>query len=391
MRLLFVVLAALSVGSPAAAETLDLGGSWRLRYENAAQDNVGDDSDALTLRASGYARWEPTSWLSLFGELETVAALGSHDDGEGLPQGRPVVPDPAFVGLNQAFLELRPQEQLTLRFGRQNIIHGNERFVGTVAFRQNHQSYDGLRGMITAPQGITLDVGYIVGVNRPVGLRGQDRNIDSESLLLRAEWPTPIGTLTAFRYDLELGQEFGAEIVTGGDSVTYGGTFEGSYGNDTIGVTYSASLAQQDNHRTRETVPYGQAGAALRIASITFSYGYERLGAGTEAFQTPLGTNHAFQGDADLFLVTPVGGLADQSISAAWRLGDLGVLRGVSVKARAHRFDPTLNAQRYGEELDLSVGAQWRGTKLSLARGDYRADGFGTDTTRWWLTAGRSF
>jgi len=369
-----------------AAPALDTGGSLRLRSEHVSSGGGLEPSYATSLRATGFARWEPTAWASLLGEVEAVGSVGDFDDGEGLPQGQGVIPDPSVINLNRAFVELRPSSDGVVRVGRQRISLGEERFVGSVAFRQNDQVFDAIRGFTSLPFGGRLDVANVLGVNRPLGPRGQDRRLESESLLLRAEIPTPVGTVFGFRHDLDLGDDGEPTPVPGGQTLTYGAGLDGRLGTGQRTWTYGLSLAQQDNAATGETVPYARFSTGLTLGPLTVLSRYERLSRGAEGFQTPLGTNHAFQGLADLFLVTPSEGLEDLSLGLDWRAGDVGRLRGVVMKVRAHHFDPVTDGERFGREIDLTVRGRWRNLDLSVERGAYKARGFGEDTTRWWLT-----
>ncbi len=87
---------------------------------------------------------------------------------------------------------------------------------------------------------------------------------------------------------------------------------------------------------------------ALTTAGITGKLGYELLeGNSVQAFQTPLGTLHAFQGWADKFLATPSDGIEDLYFSFATKI------RGTNVSLIYHRFNPEAGGPDYGSEWDL--------------------------------------
>ncbi len=65
------------------------------------------------------------------------------------------------------------------------------------------------------------------------------------------------------------------------------------------------------------------------------------------AFQTPLGTNHAFQGWADRFLVTPADGIEDLFVTL-----NLKVM-GANFSAMWHRFSANNDGYDFGNEWDL--------------------------------------
>ncbi|MEM9837878.1 MAG: alginate export family protein [Pseudomonadota bacterium] len=386
------VCAALCAAPVLAAPPVDVSGQVRLRAEHVDDRQVSEDGQLLSLSANLKGVWEPAPRWSFALSGEAVGALaGRFDDGEGLPQDRGVIPDPSLLSLDEAFAEYRPFAGARVRAGRQRIVYDDERFIGAIAFRQNAQSFDAVSAKASVIGGLSIDLVSVFGVDRPLGPRGQPRRLESESLLLRAEVPFPFGSLVGYRYHLDLGDDADPSPVQGGRSLTYGAAVSGRIGTEPLSIGYLAELAQQENDETLETVPFGRARISASASFWDVDVSYERLGAGTQAFQTPLGTNHAFQGHADLFLTTPEDGLADLSIGGRLRLGDAGPFQRLQLSARAHQFDSTSDGERYGRELDVTLSARWRRFALSAERADYQADGFAEDVTRWWLTAQTSF
>jgi hypothetical protein len=124
--------------------------------------------------------------------------------------------------------------------------------------------------------------------------------------------------------------------------------------------------------------------------NFTFQGAMEQLdGKGkNKTFDTPLGTNHAFQGWADLFLVTPDNGIRDVfgTAIAALDRGNL-ILTGVY-----HDFTDDTGGIHYGDEWDFQ--ALWKfGKHYSvLAKyAYYNADKFNTDTQKIWLQGNINF
>jgi len=154
----------------------------RYRYEDVDQDGVAKRGRASTLRTALAYRTLPWRGLVAQVEVEDVRDLGlgnQHANGGAGSLGngvtdRPVVPDPTLTEVNQAYLEWRPAESLSLRAGRQEIVADNARFVGNVGWRQNHQSYDALRLQLQASEKLTLAATYIdrqrtvTGATRPL-------------------------------------------------------------------------------------------------------------------------------------------------------------------------------------------------------------------------------
>lgn len=78
---------------------------------------------------------------------------------------------------------------------------------------------------------------------------------------------------------------------------------------------------------------------------------------GKYAFQTPLGTNHLFQGWADQFLATPRQGIEDTFVTVAGSIGKAKLQAEYHVFKSDEKYQ-SLNGKfgdKYGTELDLSV------------------------------------
>ena len=53
--------------------------------------------------------------------------------------------DPKGTEVNQAWIKYTV-DNISGTYGRQRILQGNQRFIGGVGWRQNEQTYDGVRG-----------------------------------------------------------------------------------------------------------------------------------------------------------------------------------------------------------------------------------------------------
>ncbi len=124
----------------------------RLRYEHVDQGTkpIGMEADAVTLRIRAGAEFKMDR-LSLLAEGE--GTLGIVNDYNAFPfaiadsQRRvqySTVPDPMNVDLNR--LQLRyTGKAATVTIGRQRINLDDQRWVGSVAWRQNEQTFDAVR------------------------------------------------------------------------------------------------------------------------------------------------------------------------------------------------------------------------------------------------------
>ena len=120
---------------------------------------------------------------------------------------------------------------------------------------------------------------------------------------------------------------------------------------------------------------------------------------GLYAFQTPLGTNHLFQGWVDKFAAsTPVQGMQDTYLTAGGKWQDFTLL------TEYHWFDAdkdftsgTGKASRYGKEWDVSIAYAYNKqttAKLeygSFSEGDQYTISRYRNTDKLWLTALYSF
>ncbi len=116
----------------------------------------------------------------------------------------------------------------------------------------------------------------------------------------------------------------------------------------------------------------GRYAIGKAVESVALGLGYELLSGdgGVDAFQTPLGTNHAFQGAADRFLVTPGDGIRDAYLRLSARVA------GAQVAVEFHDFRADRDGYRYGQEwnflLEKTIAQRFL---IGAQYADYQADG----------------
>ena len=143
---------------------------FRYRYENVDDDSKHRTASANTLRSRltlASASWSGFSGLA---EVDNVWDFGS-DNYNSTENGNtqyPVIADPEGTDLNQVWLKYAG-DSYDGTAGRQCILHGNQRFVGGVAWRQNEQTYDGFRAHWDPIEKLKLDLSYVYSVNRIFG------------------------------------------------------------------------------------------------------------------------------------------------------------------------------------------------------------------------------
>ena len=366
IRRVWPVLAALPLAlSTLAAVAAEREGAYldlRYRHERVDQDGLVRDAAADTLRLrAGFRSGSWHGWSAL-AEADAVMDLGDghYNDTRNGQRQYPVVADPAGAELNQALVRYA-RGQASASFGRQRINLGNQRFVGGSAWRQNEQTFDGVRVQWQPLQKLSLDYAWLDGINTVFGpqdsaasTRANPSDIEGRSQLLQATLQL-VPALAASAYHHRLDLEDAAVTATAplGTLVsrTSGLRLEGRR----RGWSYAAEYARQrelDRNPWRLDSRYRLAELGYSVRGAVLKAGYESLGGGegtgNRAFQTPLATKHAFQGWADVFLTTPATGVDDRYA------GITAPLAGGSLQAWYHDFVPERGGGRYGKEIDLS-------------------------------------
>ncbi len=368
----------------------------RLRYEHVDQEGLPEEkADALTVRArAGLVATSGALSATIVGQ-GTLAIVDDYYDGLNGAATRPTVADPENVALYVAQVQYR-NKAVTLTAGRQKITLDDERFVGNVAFRDNAQTFDALRGEWAPAKGLKLDVAYAWSVRTIWGFQGTDARqqaVSGDNVFANLSYVTPIGAFTGFAYLVD--QDEAAVQAFRLSSHTYGLRLAGARPlSKTAKLGYQFSYARQsDAHRNPNnySAEYWLADATLDVKGWKLNAGYEVLGTSNgfplTSFQTPLGTNFKFQGWADKFLTTPANGIRDLYVGGGYGWKQLGPLSGVALSASWHRFDSDRLDQHYGNEIDLLASAKVKGTSLSIRYAHYDAGMMSSDTDKLWFQA----
>jgi hypothetical protein len=151
---------------PASARTIQVTPilDARARFEHAEQNALDGDALTVRLRAGAEARLGPVSLL-----VEGEGTLALLDDYNAFPfaiasgQSRPgfaVIADPENAEINRLQLQYRTPD-LTVTLGRQRINLDDQRWVGSVGWRQNEQTFDAARAEGRLGP-VTADVAYSI-------------------------------------------------------------------------------------------------------------------------------------------------------------------------------------------------------------------------------------
>ncbi len=352
----------------------------RYRYEQVDQDSFSDDAKASTLRTRvTLSTATVRGWDSTI-EFDNVAEVGINDY-NSTDNGKteyPVVADPKGTDLNQAWLKYTVGG-VSGAYGRQRILHGSQRFVGGVGWRQNEQTYDGFRAMYKGGHGLTLDYAYVYNVNRifgPDDSTAQPADWHGENHLARADWK--IGdnhTLSGFIYALDIDERGswspGKSVNNSTD--TYGVEYAGKLGPVSAKAAYATQSDAGDSYQDYDADYYMLEGG-MALGPVNAKLGYEVLGSDNDVgFKTPLATLHKFQGWADKFLGTPGDGIEDIYV------GLTGKYSAVKLGAFYHDFSAEDSSEDFGSEIDLV--ATWAVNKLFTTQLKYAS--FSSDSDRY--------
>jgi hypothetical protein len=364
--------------------------NFRYRYELVDDKNFSKDAKASTLRSRLTFTSAVYKGFSFLTEFDDVSTIGS-DNYNSTANGKgeyPVVADPEGTEVNQAWIKYAV-DGLSGSYGRQRILHGGQRFVGGVAWRQNEQTYDGFRALYKGGSSLTLDYAYVYNVNRifgPDDSTAQPADWGGANHLVRADFKFAENhTLNAFAYALDIDERssWHADKSVDNSTDTYGLEYSGKIGPVTAKAAYASQSDAGDSNLDYNTNYYMLEGG-LTVLGVNATLGYEVLGGDNGVgFKTPLATLHKFQGWADKFLTTPGDGIEDLYVGAKGELGP------VQLGAYYHDFQAEDSSANFGTEIDLV--ASWPATKnlkLELNYASFSTDDKArySDTDKAWLT-----
>lgn len=363
----------------------------RVRYETVDRDANAETANALTYRLRAGLETSAIADTVLLIEVDHVQDLiGEFNSTLNGRTEFPVVADPSVTELNRLQLVNTSLPDTKVTLGRQRLILDDARFVGNVGWRQNEQTFDGLRVQNTSFGRLSIDVSYINQVNRIFGNESPVGVWEGDNYIVNVSYPTALGKVTGFAYLLDIDNAGGVF-----SSQTLGARLAGAKEIGGGKLSYVASYAQQDDYGAS---PFDY-GADYAFAEGTFAkhgfsggIGYEVLGADTErAFQAPLATLHKFQGWADVFLATPATGVEDRYVKLGFAPGQVGPLQNLKFLALNHDFTAEQGGADYGSELNLLATAKWKTFGFTFKFADYDADEFAVDTQKVWLQTDINF
>ncbi len=395
---LFLILAGLWANNAVAqggSDAVDIAQAFRdgrfdlefqHRYEHVDQDGFDRNANASVLRTRLTFETTRLRGFSLTAEVDDLRAIGA-DGFNSTRNGKieyPVVADSTAVDLNRLSISHSSPNGLTVVLGRQRLTASSRRYVGSLNWRVNEQTFDAISAQRRFANGIEASYSYVANVNRVFGPKAGNPPGDLRGAihLLHANRRLENGT-RFWGYGYFLDFDTAADIST----ATVGARVEGALRiRDGLRAPFIVDVARQRNHADNPfdfSVDYWLLEGGLAWTDFSVHAAIESLG-GTgrtgESFSTPLAGLHGQNGWADQFLATPAGGLEDRSLRFHSPLGS-GTLDVVY-----HDYSATAGSSGYGTELDVS--ANWpisEHLSLMVRAADYRAEGFATDVTKFWV------
>ena len=374
-RLLAVMTALLTTSSDLLAQTFDLEPGMRWRFQDVT-DPVSGDAQANTLLLRLTAAVKPTHALSGQLQVDYVEAFNQLDYSDGVVlRNASLIPDPEGSDINQLWLSYQPEFGGALTAGRQVLSSDNERHLGGNGFWQNEQSFDAIRYSLTLLNELDVDYAYVKQVNRIFGsdadnlLSREDIRFteaperpaieqgvhDHQSHLLDVRYPiSDTISISGFWYALN------NRTFHGFSSQTLGIRVQGSMKPAAVRYDYRIEAATQTDafdSPWRYSANYFAASLGAQLKSHKFELSYENIGSDNGfGFVHSLGSNHQFQGWADIFSqYRKPEGIADTFLTYRGRSGKL------RWRSKLHVYNSSDHDTHVGNELNLEIA--WRATR----------------------------
>ncbi|MDI1276470.1 alginate export family protein [Methylobacter sp.] len=373
------------------------------RWENVDQDRgTQKTANAVTSRLRAGLLSPVFHGIQGYAEYEgNLAMVDDYNSTRNNNTRYSTIADPEKSELNQLWLSYAGIPDTLIKGGRQRIKFDDDRFIGNVGWRQMETTFDSVLVTHNNQQlfGLTVNAGYIGNVQTFTAT-----NERIEAPILNVNYKVgDYGNLVGYGYWLNYTERENYEK----SSETYGLRMTNFQKpgdtlklSDNYGVVYTAEWGHQEDYGhgpTKYSVDRLNLMGGLTAYNLTFQGAIEQLdGKGlNKTFDTPLGTNHAFQGWADIFLVTPRNGIRDVfgTMIGTFDRGEV-ILTGTY-----HNFSDDTGQLKYGDEWDFSALKKFGKHYSVLAKyAYYSADNYNaadtftnTDTQKIWLQGNISF
>ncbi len=336
-------------------DDLVLDGQIRPRYENVSVDNNGKvDANAYTARTKLKVTGNllDVDGLSASVGIISVNNFGSHEYNwngttynDGTKQYQ-VVMDPQAAMISNAEINYKTGDTI-LHAGRGQVNLDNQRFIGTVGWRQFERSYDSVFVANNSVKNLSLLAAWVYGLQGVV----DGNTVDANTVLLNASYSvSPALKITVYDYMITAnGRAIGQSNIGGLGADTYGAALTGKMDFSGAKLNYRAEYAMQNDATMKmQEIPgnednykadadYYNLDLGANISGVIVGVNYEFLSGSTgndnkTNFLPLLGTNHGFNGWADIFFVGntgPEGGLIDANARLGYTAKGFGKLLAV--------------------------------------------------------------
>jgi hypothetical protein len=365
----------------------------RYRYEHVDNDGPLQNANANTLRLrAGYLTPQFYGFQGFAEYQGLVAMQEDYNSTRNNLRQYSIVADPQASELDQLWLSYKGIPDTNIIGGRQRIKLDDDRFIGNVGWRQLEQTYDGALIVNKSIPKLTATAGYIGHV--------QSFNTTNDAMtspFVNLNYKVgDYGYAVAYAYFLDYDNP--AKYTK--SSQSYGLRFDGAKQlNEKLGLVYTAEWSTQANYRNNPNnyqVDRFLLNGGFSLFGLTVSGAMEQLNGagalgktnalGNNSFQTPLGTNHVFQGWADVFLTTPSAGIRDVYTTISSQVV------GTNMAFVYHDFMDDTGKAHYGDEYDFIVTRKFGPHYQLLAKyAYYNADTFFTNTQKIWVQGDISF
>lgn len=367
----------------------------RLRYESVDQVPFASDASAVTVRVRAGIEAK-TKAFAILVEAEAMLAISENFNsglnGEAL---YPVIADPQNIEINRAQIQFTGLPKTVVTLGRQRINLDDQRFVGSVGFRQNEQTFDAARLEYSGIKDVKADITYSWSNRTIWGIDGfgtRQQSVSGDNVFANLSYKHKIGTLAGFAYLVD--QDEAAVYAFRLSSKSFGARFAGATQlSKAAKLTYALSYAKQNDYRNNPnnySADYWLAELGGEAKGWKLMGGYEVLGANTGAaltsFQTPLATLHKLNGWADKFLVTPPNGLRDAYALVGYSKPEVVGFDSVGLSATYHDYRSDRLSLNYGDEWGAQLIAKLKKFTFTLKYADFNAKAFATDTKKFWAS-----
>ncbi len=345
-------------------------GQIRPRAEVANTDKAGTTyGSAFTARThlaitSGFIGVEGlTATVGLqsvnnFGSTNYSVPGGLNADKDGKTYD--VIADPQQAMLSEASLDYKVGKT-ALHAGRSQVNLDNQRFIGTVGWRQSERSYDTLYVTNNDVENLNVMAAYVYGFAGVTSVT----TTETSSILLNAKYKVMDElTVTAYDYMIASQHDTIGLALTGKVDVGAKLTYRAEYAMQTDATMEYGSAPTQKDKKADAT--YMNLDLGVNMSGVLAGINYEMLSGKDEndatttktTFNPMLGTNHKFNGWADVFYVGnggANGGLIDANIRLGYKAKGFGKLLAVyhDFKAETAMNAVVGTTDNLGSEIDV--------------------------------------